>query len=121
VISKTKETFDKGFVNEKEDKKNYVIPLYGYNCLEEENVYCLLTSISSLKKEDFYFAYHKVEKSKYKKDCNYCKLITEHSQQIIEENESFLSLVSFFQYSDGHLLVITKEHRADISELTKKE
>jgi len=54
-------------------------------------------------------------------NCPFCKLVVERPKYVIEENKSYLSLANISPDSKGHVLIITKEPRTNITELTKEE
>jgi diadenosine tetraphosphate (Ap4A) HIT family hydrolase len=54
-------------------------------------------------------------------NCPFCQWITNKPEYAIEENQSFLSLANISPDSEGHVLIITKEPRTNITELTPKE
>ncbi|WNE40889.1 MAG: hypothetical protein mread185_000346 [Mycoplasmataceae bacterium] len=54
-------------------------------------------------------------------ECPFCQWVQNKPEYAIEENESFLSLTNISPDTEGHVLIITKESRTNISELTLQE
>jgi diadenosine tetraphosphate (Ap4A) HIT family hydrolase len=54
-------------------------------------------------------------------DCPFCQWINNKPEYAIEENSSFLSLANISPDSKGHVLIITKQPRTNIAELTSEE
>ena len=54
-------------------------------------------------------------------DCLFCKIIQKKVQaNIIEENEGAIAILDTHPVSDGHTLLITKEHFINISQINEK-
>ena len=54
-------------------------------------------------------------------DCPFCHWVQEKPEYAIGENKSYLSLVNISPDSEGHMLIITKEKRTNITHLTEEE
>jgi diadenosine tetraphosphate (Ap4A) HIT family hydrolase len=54
-------------------------------------------------------------------NCPFCQWVQTKPEFFIEENQSFLSLANISPDSEGHVLIITKEPRTNITELTAEE
>jgi len=56
-------------------------------------------------------------------ECLFCKIIDKNKEQkedIIAENEGVIAILDIHPVSDGHVLLITKEHFTNISEINEK-
>jgi histidine triad (HIT) family protein len=56
-------------------------------------------------------------------ECLFCKIIDKNKEQkedIIAENEGAIAILDIHPVSDGHVLLITKEHFTNISEINEK-
>jgi len=63
-----------------------------------------------------------MKNQQHHQDCPFCQWVKEHPSYLIEKNNpSYLSLANISPDSEGHVLIITKEPRTNITELTKEE
>jgi len=56
-------------------------------------------------------------------ECLFCKIIDKNKEQkedVIVENEGAIAILDIHPVSDGHVLLITKEHFTNISEINEK-
>ena len=54
-------------------------------------------------------------------ECLFCKIIQKKVKvNIIAENEGAIAILDINPASDGHILLITKEHFANISEVNER-
>ena len=60
-------------------------------------------------------------------ECLFCKFVKEKEKLVAEkkvylvgENEGAIAILDAFPVSDGHTLIITKEHFANITEVNEK-
>ncbi|KLL01970.1 MAG: HIT domain-containing protein [Mycoplasmataceae bacterium RC_NB112A] len=54
--------------------------------------------------------------------CLFCKIVQEKKEvHLVGENESAIAILDKFPSSDGHTLLITKKHFANLSEVEEKE
>ncbi|WNE40519.1 MAG: hypothetical protein GBAus27B_000586 [Mycoplasmataceae bacterium] len=54
-------------------------------------------------------------------DCPFCQWVTNKPEFAIAENDSFLALANISPDVEGHLLIITKAQRTNITQLTERE
>jgi len=53
--------------------------------------------------------------------CLFCEIVTKRTKTyIVEENEGAIAILDLFPASDGHTLIITKQHFANITEVDEK-
>src|SRR6184192_4369921 len=60
-------------------------------------------------------------KNNHHQSCPFCQWVKEKPEFFVEENASYLSLVNISPDSEGHVLIITKEKRTNITELNEEE
>ncbi|MES2214364.1 MAG: HIT family protein [Patescibacteria group bacterium] len=54
-------------------------------------------------------------------DCQFCKILGEKGEKIIQETEHSFTVLSDPKLMDGHLLVIPKRHIEKLSDLSQEE
>jgi diadenosine tetraphosphate (Ap4A) HIT family hydrolase/ATP-dependent Lon protease len=62
-----------------------------------------------------------MKNQQHHQDCPFCKWIIDKPEYAIEENNSFLSLANISPDSEGHVLIIARQPRTNIAELTEEE
>jgi histidine triad (HIT) family protein len=53
-------------------------------------------------------------------DCLFCEIIKKKKAYIVAENEEALAILDIYPVSDGHTLLVTKRHFANIAEVDEK-
>jgi histidine triad (HIT) family protein len=53
-------------------------------------------------------------------NCLFCEIINEKNVYIIAENEGAIAILDISPLSDGHVLLISKNHFVNISEVDEK-
>src|SRR5437868_5491988 len=62
-----------------------------------------------------------MQSQQHHQNCPFCQWVKEKPEYAIEENESYLSLANISPDSEGHVLIITKKARTNVTELTLQE
>lgn len=59
---------------------------------------------------------------KFNKDsCIFCKIIANRTEKFIYEDEKAVVLLSKYQTSKGHIMVLLKDHREDLYEISEDD
>ncbi|RIA82833.1 hypothetical protein C1645_834753 [Glomus cerebriforme] len=62
-----------------------------------------------------------MKNQRHHQNCPFCQWVKEKPKHTIEENQNYLSLVNISPDSEGHVLIITKAPRTNITELTSQD